>query len=399
LAPAFEKPTSAAVAVSGPAKSAAASSQNDAAGDRDDQHRVAMSGAAGKSVGRTTPQAGAHPARRWWTIALLGLLLAVSFVDRQILALLVNPIGKELRLSDTRLGLLYGAGFGILYSLAGLPLAQWLDRSARIRIVVFGVVAWSCATIAAGFSRDYWALLACRSGVAIGEAVLTPAAVSLIADMFAPDRRTLPTSLYTAVASLMGVGAFALGGAAVDFATRLSPAVGLEPWRLTLVLVGLPGLFLATILAFTGREPDRRQDALDKAPYASVPAAWRYLVAERGVLAPFLGAVALISIAIYAMLSWAVTLMMRGYGLRPAEAGYLFGISLVGVVVGPLITAMIAECLFEGPRALGKAMSLVALILGPASLACFVVARGPFARHLRTEAQPAAWPADEAIVA
>src|SRR5580693_4273673 len=219
-----------------------------------------MSSAVGESVGRTTPEAGAHPSRRWWTIALLGLLLAVSFVDRQILALLVNPIGKELGLSDTRLGVLYGAGFGILYSLAGLPLAQWLDRSARIRIVVFGVVAWSCATIAAGFASDYWTLLACRSGVAIGEAVLTPAAVSLIADMFAPDRRTLPTSLYTAVASLMGVGAFAVGGAAVDLATRLSPVVGLEPWRLTLVLVGAPGLLLAAILAFTGREPDRRED-------------------------------------------------------------------------------------------------------------------------------------------
>src|SRR5580693_4467202 len=96
--------------------------------------------------------------------------------------------------------------------------------------------------------------------VSIGEAVLTPAAVSLIADMFAPDRRTLPTSLYTAVASLMGVGAFAVGGAAVDLATRLSPVVGLEPWRLTLVLVGAPGLLLAAILAFTGREPDRRED-------------------------------------------------------------------------------------------------------------------------------------------
>src|SRR3546814_8017332 len=115
------------------------------------------------------------------------------------------------------------------------------DSRRRIPLVCVGVAMWSICTIASGFAPNFTWLLIFRSGVAIGEAVLSPAAISLIADLFPRDKRTLPTAAYTGVSAVMYSGSYIAGGAALQLATAMSGQIEMEPWKLTLVLVGIPG--------------------------------------------------------------------------------------------------------------------------------------------------------------
>lgn len=202
---------------------------------------------------------GAETAKgRWYIVGLLTLLYGLSFIDRMILALLAQPVALSLGLSDMQLGLLMGAGFAVVYSLAGLPIAHFVDRGNRKLIVTLGVLCWSVLTVASAFARDFSHLLVLRAGVAIGEAVLTPAAVSLIADMFPRKARAAPTAVYASMSSIMASGSFVIGAAALGLSTAIQHSTGLEPWRMTMVFVGAPGILVAAIFYFTTREPIRR---------------------------------------------------------------------------------------------------------------------------------------------
>src|SRR5690606_11939401 len=124
-------------------------------------------------------------------------------------------------------------------------LAHVIDGYRRVPLVVTGVMMWSVCTVVSGFASDFAWLMIFRAGVAVGEAVLSPAAISLIADLFPRDKRTLPTTLYTGVGAVMYSGSSIAGGAAVELATAISGYFDMEPWRLTLLIVGFPGLLLA----------------------------------------------------------------------------------------------------------------------------------------------------------
>jgi MFS family permease len=270
--------------------------------------------------------------RAWYVVGILCLLSTLSFLDRFILSLLVQPISKELHLSDTRLGMLIGLSFGVLYALVGLPIAHMIDRGNRVRWVSAGVTLWSLATIASAFADGFAQLVTCRAGVAIGEAVLTPAAMSLIGDLFPRHKRATPTVVYTLVAAVMGAGAFILGGWAFSVASQLAPGFGMTAWRVTLILIGLPGLPLASLLLLTVREPGRIDVAAGTHSYASVRAAWGYVVRERKLYGfVFIGMSVLICGAA-ACSTWTPTVLMRTLSMTTPDAGYLSGV--VGTVMG-----------------------------------------------------------------
>ena len=261
----------------------------------------------------------------WSALLLLCLMAAVSFLDRHIVALMAQPISRELQISDTQIGLMIGVGFGLFYAIVGVPLARLLDRGHRVRIVFAGVAIWSACTAASGFAPGYGWLMASRVGVALGEAVLTPAAISLIPDLFPRRRLTLPTSIYMAVTSLMGSGAFALGGLAYRLAGAAAPGLGMSPWRLTLVLVGLPGLLLAPLWLLTVREPPRRPSPLDEASYAALGAAAGYIWRRRAFYVPLFLGLGVSAIGSYGYMSWAPTVLVRSFGFSVSDAGYAFG--------------------------------------------------------------------------
>ena len=296
-------------------------------------------------------------ARAWAVVALLCVMGVLSYLDRYIIALLAQPIITDLRIDATDVGLLIGLGFGLLYAVSGVPVAHWLDRGARVRIVGAGVIVWSVSTVASAFAPDFTTLLITRAGVAIGEAVLVPATVSLIADLFPPDRRVGPIGVFMAMSTLMGSGSFLIGGFVYDAAAALSPSAGLAPWRLTLILVGAPGLILAPVWLAGVAEPPRLGP--QRAPAdATVGAAARYLRRHAGFYAPFLLSFGASAIVSYGFIAWSATILVRSYGETVADAGRLFGLA-------GFVAAMAAAVIWPsaGGRLIARSRPQPALLL------------------------------------
>jgi MFS family permease len=177
-----------------------------------------------------------------------------SFIDRQVLGLLVTPIKQEFGISDTRIGLLQGLAFGLFYTLLGIPMGRLVDSGNRRKIVAAGVALWSLMTAAGAGARSFSSLFLARMGVGIGEATLSPAAFSLLSDYHPRERLASALSIFS-------MGIFFGSGLALIVGGLIIGAVG--SWRLTFLLVGLPGL-LAALLALTIREPARRDLLLNE---------------------------------------------------------------------------------------------------------------------------------------
>jgi len=219
-----------------------------------------------------TPQAAGYPrpAYAWFVVGLLTLAYVVSFIDRQILSLLVTPIRRDLGISDTQMSLLMGFSFAVFYTFCGIPLGRLADNASRRWIVTWGIAFWSVATAACGLAHHYWQLFLGRIGVGIGEAALSPAAYSLIADSFPPERRATAISVY-GMGIFLGSGlAYILGAIVVGYANSRGavtlPLVGeTRPWQLVFYVLGGVGLMFAWFMLLI-REPVRRGAA-----HASIP--------------------------------------------------------------------------------------------------------------------------------
>lgn len=279
----------------------------------------------------------------WYTVGLLTVLFVLSFVDRSILALLAEPVGQSLGLADRQLALLIGFGFALVYSFGGLPLAQLVDTRDRRLVVAAGVGVWSLATVLSAFAVDFWSLLILRCGVALGEAVLTPAAVSLIADLFTKEKRSLPMSVYLSVGSFMSIGSYTVGAMAYDLAAGVSHATGLEPWQLTFVLVGLPGLGLAVVFLLTAANPPR----VVSLAIGQVDSSWRaffgYIWQRASFFVPLLTAAGVYSFFALAVVIWLPTFLVREGGLSLSSAGYVLGwIGIPAALIGNFMWPQVA---------------------------------------------------------
>lgn len=178
------------------------------------------------------------PARRgWFAVFVLTLAYVISFVDRQILTLLVPAIKADLGLSDTGISLLQGLAFGVFYTLLGLPLGRLADRMNRSKLIAAGMAFWCLMTVACGLSRNFGQLFVARMGVGVGEAALNPAALSILSDYFPPERRSVPISIFVSAGALGGGLALMIGGGVIAFAESLGavhvPWLGiLQGWQL-----------------------------------------------------------------------------------------------------------------------------------------------------------------------
>jgi len=194
-------------------------------------------------------------------VSLLTVAYVVSFVDRYILSLLVDPIKADLGLTDFQMGLLLGPAFGIFYATMGLPLGLLADRSRRTWIVAAGITLWSAATALSGFAKNFTQMFIARLSVGVGEATLSPCAMSLIADSFPEERRGKPIAMYGSAISVGSAIAALLGAAVLTWAKASGgislPVVGtLAPWQVAFLTVGVPGVLLA-IPFLLMREPPR----------------------------------------------------------------------------------------------------------------------------------------------
>jgi MFS family permease len=285
-----------------------------------------------------------YPSRRyaWYVVGVLTLAYVFSFIDRQILTLLVGPIRRDLAINDTQMSLLMGLSFAVFYTLFGIPLRRLADAHSRRLIITAGLIVWSLMTAGCGLARRYWHLAVMRMGVGVGEASLSPAAYSLIADYFRPDSRATALSVYSMGIYLGGGLATLLGGLVVEFASGRDdltlPLIGAtRPWQLVFFAVGLPGLLVA-LLFFTVQEPARQGVRLAKAgtPTPPVPLreVWVYVRDNgRTFLCHNVG-IAFLSFSAYGAGSWIPTLLIRRHHWTASHAGMLFGVLLM--VCGPL---------------------------------------------------------------
>ena len=274
-----------------------------------------------------------NPLYAWYVVSVLFLGAIVSFVDRQIIALVVDDIKLDLGLDDLQIGLLQGPPFGIFYALMSLPIALAADRRNRRNIVVAGVTFWSIATAACGMASSFWHLFLARIGVGVGEATLSPSAYSMISDYFPKEKLSLAMAVFT-MGNLTGVGlAMLLGGALIVWLKSVGPGerwwVGtLEPWQFTFVLVALPGLLLA-LLMLTVREPLRRGRAPDSSPSdgrEQLRQFWRFLASHRRTFATLFASFTVLVLVAYGNFAWMVVFFVRTFGWSAGEAGLVYGV-------------------------------------------------------------------------
>lgn len=272
----------------------------------------------------------------WYVVLILMVCYTLSFVDRQILSLLVGPLKRDLAISDTRVGLLQGIAFALFYGLMGLPLGRLADTRNRRNVIVVGVVVWSFLTGACSAARSFWSLFLARMGVGVGEATLSPSAFSLISDYFPKEKLGGALSVYS-MGIFIGTGlALIAGGSVVDAVTRM-PAVTLPllgavaPWRFTFLIVGGPGLAIALLL-YTVREPIRRQllRTSDGTPvrlkfhevFVELRKRWQsFLGISVGMVFQSMGA--------YAFFGWAPAFLQRIHGWSAGQSGRALGLIIL----------------------------------------------------------------------
>ena len=235
---------------------------------------------------QTTPPRGS--AYRWYVLALLTLVYAFNFIDRQIVSILAPYLKADLGLSDAQVGLLYGTAFALFYALFGLPLAKLADGWHRVRTLAIGLGFWSAMTAVSGTAGGFAQLALARIGVGVGEASAGPAAFSLLQDYFPKARRATALALYSS-GIYLGIGAsLMIGGGIVaawdaGFAAGTAP-FGLAGWQAAYLAVGAPGLLLALLVWTTVREPLR--GAIDGRPHPGSPHPFRDALAEAGAMFP-----------------------------------------------------------------------------------------------------------------
>ena len=279
--------------------------------------------------------------RAWYAVAVLTLAYVFSFIDRQILSLLVVPIRRDLHISDTQMSFLMGISFALFYTIFGFPIGRLADSRSRRNIITAGVVSWSLFTACCGLASSYVELFLMRMGVGVGEAALSPPAYSLLSDYFAPQRRALALSVY-GVGIFFGTGlAMIVGGIIVPHTSArvvTLPLIGVSvfPWQLMFVIVGLPGLFIAALVR-TIREPERRERKAVLTPPISATIA--YIREHRKMFTCHHLATSMMALAGYASLAWIPTFLIRTYGWSAGKAGLVFGaevslFSSLGILAG-----------------------------------------------------------------
>lgn len=290
-----------------------------------------------------------------YIVLLFFTCFAFSYLDRQIVSILVQPIKLTLGITDTQIGLLQGFSFTMCYATAGVFVARLVDRANRVKLIAVCVAIWAISTALCGFATSFTELLIARAGTAIAEAALSPAALSIFSDIFATRKVARASSVFM-LGPYIGGGLALFGGGMLLSATAGDVSAwlashGFQPWQAVFVLVGLPGLVLAALVAMTIREPARRE-AADSAQTDDVLPTLREVLAElfvrnRFCLPYFAAYVALITL-FYSHAAWFPTLLMRHFHLAPAMVGkmaapaYMIG-GMLGVAAAGMLAARVTD--------------------------------------------------------
>ncbi len=261
---------------------------------------------------------------RRYAMVVLALVYMFNFIDRQILAILLPAIRDEFGVSDTVLGFLAGPAFVVFYVILGIPIARFADRSNRRNLVAVALAVWSGMTALSGFAMNIWQLTLARIGVGIGEAGCSPAAHSMIADLYPPEQRSTAMGFYTLGISAGIMLAYLAGGWVVEH-------IG---WREAFFIVGIPGVVLAVVVRLTVVEPQRgaSENRVDSGRQPSLLEVLRFLLQRRSSV--HMGIAAGLSAFVgYSVINWMPSFIIRSFGMGTANLGFWLGI-IVGIFGG-----------------------------------------------------------------
>lgn len=326
------------------------------------------------------------PAYAWYVVVLMMCFYVLSFMDRQIIAVLIEPIKADLSLSDVQISLLGGLSFVLFYSTTGVFIGRLADSLNRPLLIAAGVFIWSLTTAACGLAGKFWQLLVLRMGVGLGESALLPSTLSLLADYFPPRRLATPTSVFLLGAPI-GIGlSFAAGGYIFGVAQKITAASGWQEvmfvggtaaWQLVLLFLGVIGI-LMTLLLFSVREPRNMQKSPAQAHSAPVAKAAdaaelvevkAYAKRHWWAIASLYIGMSLISLAAYSQGFWDITFLARTYDREPAEISLAYGmVQLFAGLSGMLFAGIMADRLSK--RGV-QAASVIMVVAGCAIAAPF----------------------------
>lgn len=325
--------------------------------------------------------------RAWAGVAILFLLYSFSYIDRAVLQVVVDPVGQALQIGDIQMSILLGGAFAIFYGVVGLPLARVADTSNRRRLILFGSLLWAACTMLCGFATSFWMLVVFRVGLAIGEAALSPAAYSLIADWFPPHKRSFPSTMYTfgvGFGSKAGLIALGVVVALVVEQRRLSDLPILsrfEPWQLMFFVVAVPTFVLIAMFALYVPEPKRVFTAGESDKSPTLSEIWRYLLRNRALYGGLLIGCGLNNLCSAAFAVWGPQLMKRNYGWEISHAAIALGAltaatSFIGFIVIPRLSDMLRDRLRRPDIPILVAIGLS--IVGCATMACAALSHNPY---------------------
>ena len=302
----------------------------------------------------------------WYVVGFLTLAATLSSIDRQVLAVLIGPIQRDLHLSNSQMGLLGGVAFSLLYSVGTVPAAWIADKRSRRAVITAGIAFWSAMTAACGMVSQFTSLFLTRMGVGLGEAALGPAAYSMMSDLLSKRRLPMAIGLFTA-APFFGVGFASIGGGQLAQHFEAAPQLILpllgevKSWQAIFLLLGVPGVVLALIGFLTLREPIRRGRAVEdgQAPMTSRQV-MTFLGERRRFLALHFTAYIAMSVQGWGLFFWVIEFLVRERGLPRAEAGLKYGLMAFGLgLAGSIVSGRMASRLV----ARGSADATMRLVL------------------------------------
>lgn len=317
------------------------------------------------------------PAMGWLTVAVLFLLYILSLTDRNIMALMVGPIKRDLGLSDLQISLLQGPAFAVLFCLCAVPLGMALDRYSRRAVLYLSVTVWSIAAACCGLASGFAMLAAARAGVGAGESGFGTGSYSVVGDSFPPHRVALAMSVFI-MGGVMGAGiVFLVGGPIVAAVMNQGPAVWpvfglLQPWQQVFLLTGAPGIALA-FLVFAFREPPRRKVAASTAGYGE---AWAFMRRHKPLFAANFIGFGLTYAATIGFQLWTPTYLARIHDWNPARIGIVIGIAQIAAAALMPLHGWAVDALYRRGRTDAHLLWCLLTVLAcvPFGAAAFLVA-------------------------
>ena len=325
------------------------------------------------------------PGQAWYGVFVLALGLMVTYLDRGILSLLVEPIKHDLHISDTQMSLLMGFAFVLFYLLVAFPIARLVDYQSRRAILGVGTAIWSLTTAISGLARTFGQLFVCRVGSGVGAACSSPASFSMLADLF--PREKLPRAFAVLFFGMfLGEGiALIVGGTLAGLFMRLSPVTlpvigALHGWQLTLIAIGLPGLLVAALMA-TVHEPARRgQMVVRDFPATAAPKripvkeVLAFVWKNAGVFLPMFASMGISATMGFGIRSWAPSFYVRTFHWTIVRYGLVQGllsltIMPIGAFTGSLMAERLARKGYDDANmrtvVIGQLLALPGMILFP----------------------------------